>query len=133
MFTTDLIDTTMTVATVSHTSEDALRTRTNPTSGDASSLESMAAADGDDADDDSVAAAVDCGWTSIGEVASRGDPARVLNAAPAGEDHAISDYGDALDRDLSMGSRIVVMRQPAAIEAARRGRSTSGSGRLTAP
>jgi uncharacterized protein (TIGR02284 family) len=47
------------------------------------------------------------------------DAAAVLKAAVTGEDHAVSEYDDALEMDLSAGFRDVVVRQRAAVVAAR--------------
>ena len=47
------------------------------------------------------------------------DADAVLKAAATGEDHAVSEYEDALMMDLSAGFREVVLRQQAAVVAAR--------------
>ena len=83
-------------------------------------LESMAAAYGDDIDEDgSPAAAVHCGWISVKDAIAGADPAGVLDDALTGEDHAVSEYRDALDQDISANLRDVIVRQLAAIEAVR--------------
>jgi uncharacterized protein (TIGR02284 family) len=75
---------------------------------------------GDDVDESgSVAAAVHRGWIALKDAVSGDDPEAVLKAALTGEDHAVSEYEDALDKDLSAGFREVVVRQQAAVVAAR--------------
>ncbi len=75
---------------------------------------------GDDVDESgTVAAAVHRGWLSLKDAVSGDDPDAVLGAAETGEDHAISEYEDALKMDLSAGFREVVLRQQAAVLAAR--------------
>ena len=75
---------------------------------------------GDDVDESgSVAAAVHRGWIALKDAVSGDDPEAVLKAALTGEDHAVSEYEDALDKDLSAGFREVVVRQQAAVLAAR--------------
>lgn len=83
-------------------------------------LEAMAASYGDDIDEDgSIAAAVHRGWISVKDAVAGADAAGVLDAALTGEDHAVSEYGDALDQDISPKLRDVIVRQLAAIEAVR--------------
>ena len=43
----------------------------------------------------------------------------MLKAAETGEDHAVSEYEDAVKMDLSAGFREVVVRQQADVRAAR--------------
>ena len=75
---------------------------------------------GDDVDESgSVAAAVHRGWLSLKDAVSGDDPDAVLKAAETGEDHAVSEYEDALKMDLSAGFREVVVRQQADVLAAR--------------
>ena len=47
------------------------------------------------------------------------DAGAVLGAAVTGEDHAVSEYEKALEKDLSAGFREVVARQHRAVIAAR--------------
>ncbi len=83
-------------------------------------LEAMAASYGDDIDEDgSIGAAVHRGWISLKDVVTGADVSGVLKAAVTGDDHAISEYGDALDQDISPKLRDVVVGQLAAIEAVR--------------
>ena len=75
---------------------------------------------GDDVDESgTVAAAVHRGWLSLKDAVTGDDPGAVLGAAESGEDHAVSEYEDALEMDLSAGFRDVVVRQHAAVLAAR--------------
>ena len=75
---------------------------------------------GDDVDESgTVAAAVHRGWLSLKDAVTGDDPGAVLGAAESGEDHAVSEYEDALELDLSAGFRDVVVRQHAAVLAAR--------------
>lgn len=75
---------------------------------------------GDDVDESgTVAAAVHRGWLSLKDALTGDDPEGVLKAAVTGEDHAVSEYDDALKMDLSAGFREVVERQRAAVVAAR--------------
>ncbi|CAM3520465.1 ferritin-like domain-containing protein [Nocardioides zeicaulis] len=75
---------------------------------------------GDDVDESgTVAAAVHRGWLSLKDAITGDDPEGVLKAAVTGEDHAVSEYDDALKMDLSAGFREVVERQRAAVVAAR--------------
>ena len=75
---------------------------------------------GDDVDESgSVAAALHRGWISLKDALTGDDPEAVLKAALTGEDHAVSEYEDALKMDLSAGFREVVVRQQAAVVAAR--------------
>ncbi|WP_420452892.1 ferritin-like domain-containing protein [Ilumatobacter sp.] len=82
-------------------------------------LETMAAAYGDDIDEDgSVGAAVHRGWMSLKDALSGSDPDGVLDAAEQGEDHALSEYKDALDKDISADLKTTVQRQYSAIQTA---------------
>lgn len=75
-------------------------------------LEQMAANYGDDIDEDgSVAGAVHRGWLAVKDAISGSDPEGVLDAAEQGEDHAVSEYRDALDKDISPNLRVVLERQ----------------------
>ena len=75
---------------------------------------------GDDVDESgSAAAALHRGWISLKDALTGDDAGSVLGAAGTGEDHAVSEYEKALEKDLSSGFREVVSRQHAAIVAAR--------------
>ena len=74
----------------------------------------------DDVDESgSAAAALHRGWIALKDALSGDDAGSVLSAAVTGEDHAVSEYESALERDLSAGFRDVVARQHAAVVAAR--------------
>ena len=80
----------------------------------------MGHAYGDDVDESgTVAAAVHRGWIALKDALTGDDAEAVLKAALTGEDHAVSEYEDALKMDLSAGFRQVVVRQQAAVVAAR--------------
>ena len=80
----------------------------------------MGHAYGDDVDESgSVAAGLHRGWISLKDALTGDDAGSVLGAAVTGEDHAVSEYEKALEKDLSAGFREVVARQHAAIVAAR--------------
>lgn len=80
----------------------------------------MGHAYGDDVDESgTVAAAVHRGWIALKDALTGDDAEAVLKAALTGEDHAVSEYEDALKMDLSAGFREVVVRQQAAVVAAR--------------
>ena len=80
----------------------------------------MGHAYGDDVDESgTVAAAVHRGWIALKDAVTGDDAEAVLKAALTGEDHAVSEYEDALKMDLSAGFREVVVRQQAAVVAAR--------------
>jgi uncharacterized protein (TIGR02284 family) len=82
-------------------------------------LQKLASAYGDDTDDSgSAAAAVHRGWMSLKDAISGSDPKGVLEAAEQGEDHAVSEYRDALAKDISTDLRVVVERQYDAIDMA---------------
>ena len=75
---------------------------------------------GDDVDETgTVAAAVHRGWLSLKDAVTGDDAGSVLEASLTGEDHAVSEYEKALQKDLSAGFRDVVTRQHAAVVAAR--------------
>ena len=80
----------------------------------------MGHAYGDDVDESgTVAAAVHRGWIALKDALTGDDAEAVLKAALTGENHAVSEYEDALKMDLSAGFREVVVRQQAAVVAAR--------------
>jgi uncharacterized protein (TIGR02284 family) len=82
-------------------------------------LGSMAAAYGDDIDEDgSIAAAIHRGWMSLKDALAGSGPEGVVDAAISGEEHAVSTYEKALEEELSDDLRIVVNRQYEAIKTA---------------
>jgi len=75
---------------------------------------------GDDVDESgSAAAALHRGWIALKDALTGDDAGSVLGAAVTGEDHAVSEYEKALEKDLSAGFRAVVSRQHATVAAAR--------------
>ncbi|WP_353952297.1 PA2169 family four-helix-bundle protein [Knoellia sp. S7-12] len=75
---------------------------------------------GDDVDESgTAAAALHRGWISLKDALTGDDAGGVLGAAVTGEDHAVSEYEKALDKDLSAGFREVVSRQHQTVVAAR--------------
>lgn len=75
---------------------------------------------GEDVDESgTVAGTVHRGWISLKDALTGDDPSGVLKAALTGEDHAVNEYENALQQDLSAGFREVVSRQHAAVVAAR--------------
>ncbi len=75
---------------------------------------------GEDVDQSgTVAASLHRGWISLKDALTGDDADAVLKAAATGEDHAVSEYEDALAMNLSAGFREVVVRQQAAVVAAR--------------
>ena len=86
----------------------------------ATELEQLGAAYGDDVEDDgSTAAKVHRGWMALKDALTGSKPDGVIDACVSGEDHAVSEYEDALGKDLSEGLRTVVQRQLGEIQAAR--------------
>lgn len=77
-----------------------------------SELERMAAAYGDDIDEDgSVKGAVHRGWMALKDAVSGSDPDGVLGAAVQGEDYAVTTYDSALGDDISADLRTTVQNQ----------------------
>jgi uncharacterized protein (TIGR02284 family) len=75
---------------------------------------------GEDVDKGStVTGAAHRGWIALKDALTGDDPSGVLKAALTGEDHAVSEYEQALKQDLSPGFHEVVSRQYAAVVAAR--------------
>lgn len=77
-----------------------------------SELQNLAQNYGDDIDESgSVAAAAHRGWIALKDALTGGDPDAVLGAVETGEEHAVSEYEDALGKDISAHLREVVERQ----------------------
>lgn len=75
-------------------------------------LEAMAAAYGDDVDEDgSIAGTMHRGWLAVKDAFSGSDPSGVLDAAEQGEDHAVEEYEKALNKDISIDLRDTIQRQ----------------------
>lgn len=87
--------------------------------GFAAELEKMAAAYGDDIDESgSVKGTIHRGWMSLKDALAGSDPDGVLDAAEQGEDHAVGEYREAIEADISSELKDVLSRQMAAVEAA---------------
>lgn len=85
----------------------------------ATELRELARAYGDEVDSSgSVAATFHRGWMTIKDALSGSDAKGVLDTAEQGEDHAVSEYEDALTKDLSPTLRTVVERQAREVRAA---------------
>lgn len=70
-------------------------------------------------EDGSVAGALHRGWMDLKAALTGDDPHAILAAAERGEDHAVSEYEDALDRDSLTGElRDVISRQAAEVRLA---------------
>lgn len=82
----------------------------------AKELRDLAAQYGDDIDEDSsLLGALHRGWMSIKDAVAGNGPDGVLDAAEQGEDHAVGEYDDALQADISPHLRAVVERQAIAV------------------
>lgn len=78
----------------------------------ADELPSLAAQYGDPIDESgSLAGALHRGWMAVKDAVAGDDPNGVLDAAEQGEDHAKSEYADAVAADISAHLRDVVVRQ----------------------
>lgn len=75
-------------------------------------LDVLAAAYGDDLEESgSAAAALHRGWMSLKDALAGSSADGVLDVAEQGEDHAVSEYNKALEKDLSPDLANVVRRQ----------------------
>jgi len=82
-------------------------------------LKQIASAYGDDADQrGTVPGAVHRGWIAVKDAFSSDDADAVISAAETGEDHAVEQFREALEADISTEFRPVVTRQLASVEAA---------------
>lgn len=63
----------------------------------------------------SMAGSLHRGWLSLKDALTGDDPKAVLEAAETGEDHAVSEFEDALQKDLPADVRSVVERQARAV------------------
>jgi uncharacterized protein (TIGR02284 family) len=85
----------------------------------AAELDRMAAHYGDDVDQSgSLAARAHRGWMAVKDAITGSSPKGVLDVAEQGEDHAVSEYEDALSKDISGDLRSVVERQSADVKKA---------------
>ena len=83
-------------------------------------LREIAAKNGDPVEEaGSVGGAIHRAWMELKDGATGADSHAILAAAETGEDHAVSEYEDALDRDDLVGAaREAVIRQANSIRAA---------------
>lgn len=83
-------------------------------------IASIAAAYGDDVDQrTTVPAALHRGWMAVKDALTSDDAEAVINAAETGEDHAVSEYREALeDTDVSPEFRGIISRQMTSVQAA---------------
>lgn len=85
----------------------------------AQELRDLAAEYGDRiVEDGSMLGALHRGWMAIKDAVAGDDPDGVLDAAEQGEDHAVSEYEDAMKADISAHLRQVVERQFQSVRAA---------------
>ncbi|MGY6501097.1 MAG: PA2169 family four-helix-bundle protein [Acidimicrobiales bacterium] len=85
----------------------------------ADELRVIAASYGDHIDESgTVAAKVHRGWMAFKDAIAGSDPDGVLDAAEQGEDHAVSEYEDALTQDISPEFKAVLQRQLVEIRSA---------------
>lgn len=66
----------------------------------------------------SMAGALHRGWLSLKDALTGDDPRAVLAAAESGEDHAVSEFEDALAEDLPADVRTVIERQAREVRSA---------------
>ena len=66
----------------------------------------------------SVGGTVHRAWINFKDAVSMDSAEAILGAAETGEDHAVNEYNDALEQDLTSDVRAVVARQAQAIQAA---------------
>lgn len=75
-------------------------------------LQKIAAGYGDHFEESgSVAAKVHRGWMAVKDAVAGSDPDGVLDAAEQGENHAVSVFEKALQKDISPEFRVVIQRQ----------------------
>ena len=82
-------------------------------------LTTLAAAYGDDVDEDgSALAAVHRMWMSLKDSVTGAEPDGILDVAEQGEDHAVAEYEKALEQDISPDLRTTLQRQLAGVRMA---------------
>ncbi|HEX5695902.1 MAG TPA: PA2169 family four-helix-bundle protein, partial [Acidimicrobiia bacterium] len=75
-------------------------------------LRSIASVQGFDiSEEGSLAGTMHRGWIGLKDALTGDNPAAVLGAAESGEDHAVSEYEQALEKDLPTEIRTVIERQ----------------------
>ncbi|MGF1617546.1 MAG: PA2169 family four-helix-bundle protein [Acidimicrobiia bacterium] len=85
-----------------------------------SELASIASANGMtfETRDGTAAGALHRGWMSLKDALTGSDPHAILAAAERGEDHAVEQYREALNKDLPAPIRDLVSQQATAVQAA---------------
>lgn len=82
-------------------------------------LKSLTESYGDDADQrGTMPGAVHRGWMAVKDAFTSDDADAVIGAAETGEDHAVEQYREALEADVSPEFRPIVVRQLASVQAA---------------
>jgi uncharacterized protein (TIGR02284 family) len=82
-------------------------------------LERIATSYGDETEQRStVPGALHRGWMAVKDAFTGDDSDAVIAAAETGEDHAVAEYKDALDADLSPEFRPLIARQLVAVQSA---------------
>lgn len=82
-------------------------------------LRSVAAQHGYEIDDEgSMGGALHRGWITLKDALTGDDPTAVLGAAETGEDHAVTEFEEALEKDLPADVRSIVERQAMAVRRA---------------
>lgn len=66
----------------------------------------------------SMAGAMHRGWMTLKDALTGDDAKAVLEAAETGEDHAVSEFEDALEKDLPADVRAIIARQATAVRSA---------------
>jgi uncharacterized protein (TIGR02284 family) len=85
----------------------------------AQELDAIAAAYGDDIDERStVPGALHRGWMALKDAFTGDDVDAVVRTVEQGEDHAVSEYRDALEADVSPEFRSVLARQMSTVRSA---------------
>ena len=83
-------------------------------------LQAIAAGYGDQIEvSGTVAAKVHRGWLSVKDAIAGSNPDGVLDAAEQGEEHAVSEYEEALTSDISPELKATIERQLISIRSAR--------------
>lgn len=83
-------------------------------------LASIAHAYGDDiAQRSTVPGALHRGWMSVTDALTGSSPEAVLKAALTGEDHAVTEYEEAMKADISEELRVILSRQFSEVRATR--------------
>ncbi len=82
-------------------------------------LKAIAGSYGDDVDQrGTLPGALHRGWLTVKDALTGDNPEAVIGAAETGEDHAVEQYREALDADISPEFRPLVARQLASVQAA---------------